>query len=81
MRLLDVEVGRWVEVIEFAGSEKFQGRLLQHGLYPGELARILRAAPLKCPLLGEVSGRELALERAVAQKIVVEMVEWHWPFA
>ena len=75
MRLRDVEVGKWVKVLEFDGGEKFQGRLLQHGLYPGDLARILRTAPLKGPLLVEVSGRELALGRAVAQKIVVEMVE------
>jgi Fe2+ transport system protein FeoA len=75
MRLLDVEVGILVKVIGFEGNEKFQDRLLQHGLYPGDQARILRAAPLKGPLLVDVSGRELALGRAVAQKILVEIVE------
>jgi ferrous iron transport protein A len=75
MRLLDVEVGKWVTVMAFDGGEKFQDRLLQHGLYPGDRARILRTAPLDGPLLVEVSGRELALGRDVAKKIVVEMVE------
>lgn len=75
MRLLDVEVGKWVRVVGFEGTEKFQDRLLQHGLYPGDRARILRAAPLKGPLLVDVSGRELALGRAVAQKILVESIE------
>ena len=75
MRLLEIEVGKWVKVVGFDGAEKFQERLLHHGLYPGDLARILRAAPLKGPLLVEVSGRELALGRAVAQKILVENIE------
>jgi ferrous iron transport protein A len=75
MRLLDVEVGQLVKVIGFEGTEKFQDRLLQHGLYPGDHARILRAAPMRGPLLVDVGGRELALGRAVAQKILVEIAE------
>ncbi len=74
MHLIDIEAGIWVKVTGFEGGAKFQDRLLQHGLYPGDLARILRTAPLKGPLLVEVSGRELALGRAVAQKILVEFV-------
>ena len=73
MHLIDVEPGIWVKVTGFDGGGKFHDRLLQHGLYPGDRARILRAAPLKGPLLVEVSGREIALGRAVAQKILVEM--------
>ena len=73
MHLIDVEPGIWVKVTGFEGGVKFQDRLLQHGLYPGDEARILRAAPLKGPLLVEVSGREIALGRAVAQKILVEV--------
>jgi len=73
MHLIDVEPGIWVKVVGFDGGEKFQGRLFQHGLYPGDKARILRAAPMKGPLLVEVSGREIALGRAVAKKILVEM--------
>ena len=75
MRLIDASVGIWVKITGFEGGEKFQDRLLQHGLYPGDVARILRAAPLKGPLLVEVSGRELALGRTVAQKIFVEKFE------
>lgn len=74
MHLIDIEAGIWVKVTGFEGGAKFQNRLLQHGLYPGDLARILRAAPMKGPLLIEVSGRELALGRAIAQKILVELV-------
>jgi len=75
MRLLDVKPGVWVNVVGFDGGEKLQQRLLQHGLYPGDRARILRAAPMRGPLLVEVSGREIAVGRSVAQKIMVEVVE------
>ena len=73
MQLIDVEPGIRVKVVGFEGGEKFQDRLFQHGLYPGDRARILRTAPMKGPLLVEVSGREIALGRAVAKKILVEM--------
>jgi Fe2+ transport system protein FeoA len=74
MRLTDIEIGTWVIVLGFEGGFKFQDRLLQHGIYPGDKARILRAAPLEGPLLVEVSGREMALGRAVAQQIMVELM-------
>ncbi len=75
MRLIDIDAGIWVRVTGFEGGVKFQERLLQHGLYPGDRARILRVAPLKGPLLVEVNGREIALGRVVAQEILVEVME------
>ena len=71
MRLIQVEAGTWVRVLGFEGGERFQSRLLQHGLYPGDRARILRSAPLNGPLLVEVSGREIALGAGVASRIIV----------
>ena len=38
----------------------------------GDCIRLLRAAPLGGPLLVEVNGREIALGRGVAEKILVE---------
>ena len=73
MHLMDVEHDTWVKVLGFEGNARFQDRLLQHGLYPGDRARILRSAPLNGPLLVEVNGREIALGRGVARKILVEV--------
>jgi len=75
MRLINVEQGVWVRVIGFEGGQLFAARLLKHGLYPGDRARILRAAPLNGPLLVEVGGREIALGLDVAGKISVETIE------
>lgn len=50
-----------------------KSRLTQHGLFVGDRIRVLRAAPLQGPLLVEVNGREIALGRRIAEKIIVEV--------
>ena len=71
MRLVDVKIGEVVRVVGFRGN-KVDARLLQVGLYPGDRMRLLRLAPLGGPLLVDVGGREMALGRAVARRILVE---------
>lgn len=53
--------------------DKVRGKLNQYGLYVGDLVRVVRIAPLGGPLLVEVNGREIALGRALAEKIAVEL--------
>jgi ferrous iron transport protein A len=72
MYLLDIREGIWVKVKGFSGGRGMQEKLTQRGLYPGDCVRVLRIAPLGGPLLVEVNGREIALGRGVAQKILVE---------
>ena len=55
-----------------SASERLLRKLRQYGLHVGDDIRVLRTAPLGGPLLVEVNGRELALGRAVAEKILVE---------
>ncbi len=72
MNLLEAENGKWVRVVRVEGDHALQNRLTQHGLYPGDRLRVLRAAPLGGPLLVEINGREIAIGRGVAQKIFIE---------
>lgn len=72
MSLLDVETGQCVRVLRLDGGAGLADKLTQHGLFPGDYVQILRRAPLGGPLLVEVHGREIALGRGVAKKIVVE---------
>ena len=55
-----------------SANECLLHKLRQYGLHVGDELRVLRMAPLGGPLLVEVNGRELALGRAVAEKILVE---------
>jgi len=75
MRLIEIQPGKWVRIGYFDGGRKMENRLLQHGLYPGDQIRVLRVAPLHGPLLIEVNGREVAIGRGVAEKIIVETEE------
>ena len=72
MVLLDLEKGKWARVLRLDGGAGLEDKLTQHGLYPGDCVRVLRAAPLGGPLLVDVHGREIALGRGVAGKIFVE---------
>lgn len=73
MGLLEVPLGKWVRIVGLKGDARLRDRLTHHGLYPGDNLRVLRTAPLDGPLLVEVNGRELALGREVAGKILVEI--------
>ena len=72
MVLLDVKTGSSVRILSLEGGAGLQDKLTQHGLYPGDCVRVLRTAPMGGPLLVDVQGREIALGRGVARKILVE---------
>ena len=67
--LLKVPVG---DIARLEGvDDSLRAKLLQYGLHIGDPLRVLRIAPLGGPLLVEVNGREIALGRAVAEKMFV----------
>jgi ferrous iron transport protein A len=70
MRLLDLPLNVQARLLSF---DEVRAKLNQYGLYVGDAVRVLRIAPLGGPLLVEVNGREIALGRAVAEKILVEL--------
>ena len=69
--LLNIPNGKRARLISI--SERLRTKLMQYGLHNGDFVRVLRSAPLGGPLLVEVNGREIALGRAVAEKIFVEV--------
>jgi len=69
--LLNVPNGGQARLVSISG--RLRSKLMQYGLHIGDLVRVLRSAPLGGPLLVEVNGREIALGRAVAEKIFVEI--------
>ena len=75
MVLVDAPVGATVMILSFRGGIGFEKKMRQLGLMPGDCARMLRLAPFEGPLLVEVRGREVALGRGVASKILVEAQE------
>jgi ferrous iron transport protein A len=70
MRLLDLPLNVHARLLSF---DKVRTKLNQYGLYVGDEVRVVRIASLGGPLLVEVNGREIALGRALAEKIIVEL--------
>ncbi len=72
MMLLNAVPGKWFRVVSVGRERNVRLRLTRYGLFEGDRVRVVRAAPLKGPLLIEVNGREIALSRSVAGQILVE---------
>jgi len=72
--LLQIPIGDTVRIQGFEGSKAVATKLRQYGLFVGDQARILRKAPFAGPVLLEVNGREIALSRGIALKILVERI-------
>ena len=70
--LLQIHPIASVRVVSFSGGKSLHAKLTQHGIHPGDYLHVLRVAPLGGPVLVECSGREIALGRGVAEKIIVE---------
>ena len=73
MTLLTAPHGKWMRVAALEGGTTLRARLTQYGMFEGDLVRVLRAAPMRGPLLVEVNGREIALGRGIAEKIHAEI--------
>ena len=73
VKLSDVPIGTSAKLPSLVNLPALQARLNQYGLYQGDLIRVARSAPLKGPILVQVNGREVALGREIAEKILVEL--------
>jgi len=73
VRLIDIDNGTLVKISSFEGGPRYVTRLNRFGLYPGDLARVVRHAPFGGPVLLEVRGMEIALGKNIAARILVEV--------
>lgn len=75
-RLADVPVGAAAVIVAVANGEFGQGRRLQDlGLIAGTTVRVERRAPLGDPTIYEVRRARLAMRRADALLIEVELTD------
>jgi ferrous iron transport protein A len=79
MLLLDVTQDGCAQIKKIAGGRSLKLKLIQLGLHVGDYVHVLRRAPFGGPVLVECNGREVALGRGVAEKIIVELDECESP--
>jgi Fe2+ transport system protein FeoA len=73
-RLIEVNQGTQVRITAIEGEIRYTAKLNQFGLYPGDLAVVMRFAPFDGPVLLEVRGMEIALGKSLAEHILVEVL-------
>lgn len=70
--LSSLTVGRRARVLEVAGDDALQQRLLEMGVLPGVEVRLVRVAPLGDPIEIEVLGYNLSLRKSEAAHVHIE---------
>ena len=75
MYLIEAQNGASIRIESFYTGAGLAAKLRQLGLVPGDIAKVVRRAPFRGPVLLEVNGREIAIGRTIAAKIKVEVVE------
>ena len=70
--MADVEIGAEALVLEIVASPDLRRRLLELGLLPGARVRVVRRAPLGCPLEFDVGGARYAVRRETAAAVLVD---------
>lgn len=72
MTLEKVVPGTWVVVDKVGGARAFRRRLMELGVIPGTLVRVLRVAPFGDPLELSARGCNLSIRAAEAQQVEVD---------
>lgn len=73
MLLSHLKVGRKAQLVGFSDSAiRHQSRYLSLGLMPGAEIKIIRTAPLGCPLEIKVGSTLISMRKAEAAEVLVE---------
>ncbi|MBC7110117.1 MAG: ferrous iron transport protein A [Archaeoglobi archaeon] len=75
MSLSEVKEGKTVRIAKLNAPPGQRRRLMNLGLIPGEEIRVLKSAAFHGPVLIEVNGREIALGRGIASRVMVEEIQ------
>ncbi|MCK5077629.1 MAG: ferrous iron transport protein A [Calditrichia bacterium] len=73
--LKEIPEGKKGKVLNCEGGISFRMRLTKLGLHKGDEIKIKRNSRFTGPVLIEVMGREIAVGRGIAEKIMMEIEE------
>jgi len=75
MTLRELNVGKSGRVVSVGGEKKLRRRLLDMGITPRTIIKVMKAAPMGDPIKLLLRGYILTLRLEDAEKITVEEVE------
>jgi len=73
--LCDLKAGQKGRILYIAGGMGARRRMVELGLLPGTVVKVLRISQYGCPIELLVRGAEIAIGRGMAEKVYVEVVE------
>lgn len=74
MTLDQLAIHRKAKIVDILGNDTLRKRLLEMGLVPDTVIYIQKVAPLKDPIEIVVKDYVLTFRKAIAKKIVVEVI-------
>jgi ferrous iron transport protein A len=74
MVLSEAQNGSSFRIEGFLTPASLSAKLRQLGLVPGDTATLIRQAPFDGPYLLNIRGREIALGKSIAARVLIEVV-------
>lgn len=74
-RLAELPPGRNARVLALDAVRELRPMLMELGVYPGVVVRVVRRAPFGCPLEVDVGGSRFSLRRETAVHVLVELLD------
>ena len=71
MTLANLNIGEEAKVVSVSGDNAITKRLMEMGIIPGTSVRVVKTAPLGCPIEISVRGYNLAIRKSEAQAIEI----------
>lgn len=72
LTLADIAPGTAARVVDVTGDDNLAARIMEMGIYEGELIKVVGVAPLGDPMDLEVHGYRLSLRKAEARRVTVQ---------
>jgi len=72
LKLIELKNYEKARITAFNGGRNLAAKLRQYGLFIGDQVHIIRTAPFNGPILIESGGREIALGKGIAGKVMVK---------
>ncbi len=72
--LANLKVGQKAKIVRLVGGRGFQGNVRSRGIREGKILEVVTRHPIGGPIVIEIDGRETALGRGMARRIMVEVM-------
>lgn len=72
-----LKLGQAGKVVSVDGDDKIKRRLIDMGIVPDTVLKVLRFAPLGDPIEIEVLGYRLGIRKSIAKSITVEVGDYN----